>query len=296
MNWNGTIPASRYTKSKTMPMRYGHSTHPFSAFKNSIFSLILTPPRLIVALLCLALVVPTAMIIFSIAFATAQSNLLENRQINVFLSTSITDDDAQAYASALANNDNIHSAILTTETLRGRLINTIALKPSADLTQADFDGVIGELNSHAQVDFVDADSAWLAQNYQAMRTTRTMAGFSYLLITLSTIALVFWISFADLRRQRAENRVLNQLGASSSTMLTPLTMRCLLLNIAGVAGASLVIGGLIKLLPKLDVMSTYLHLLPTTLPLGRIFLLILLAAISSFLTVRLLAKRQIFSL
>ena len=282
--------------SKKGTTRYGKNARLWSLLKDCFTSLLHTPPKKTILICTLAFTLPATIAIFSASFKAAEQNLLNSRNISVFLNEKIDLNNASQLAKTLASNQHILSAELTPIAIQDRDILTIDIQPATTLNKIQLDNIVQELNSHTSVDFVAADSSWLQQNMEAINKTRKFAWLSLAFAVPITMALAYLISFTDLIRQKPELKVLNQMGASRLTLLKPLLLRSLTLTLLALGVATLLAWTLIELLPYIADISTYSQIFPSSLPLRQIVSLSLIAILSSFLTVGILGKKTIKSL
>ena len=275
--------------------RYGKNASPSSLVKDCFTSLLRTPPKNTILLCVLALTLPAAIAIFSASFKAAEENLLESRNISVFLNTQINFDDATQLAKVLAGNQHILTAELNPVAIQDSEILTIDIQPSAALDKARLDNIVDELNGYTSVDFVAADSIWLQQNVEAINTTRKFAWLSIAITIPITMVLAYLISFTDLIRQKPELKVLQQMGASRVTLFKPLMLRSLTLTVMALGVATLLAWGFIEILPVIGDISTYKQILPHTFPVWQIVSLGLAAICSSLLAVGLFSRKPLIT-
>ncbi len=296
MNRNNTTVISFLRKlwRDPTPSRYGKSAGLTAQIVDAVGSLVRTPPKKTFVMCALALTIPATMAIFSNSLKTAEANLQKNRQITVFMDSQVTTTDASILANNLALNKGVKSTTVDTLTIQRKEILTITLQPSLTLNSNDLDFMVKELNSHPTVDFVDADAAWLQQNVAAIKTTKALGILSVVLTALVTSLLAYGITCTDLLRQQTEYRVLNQMGASRSTMLRPYLLRSLLLATVAICTAILLAWGLTITLSFLVDTSTYTGILPASMPLIQMLSLIFIAVFSTIMTV-LLVEKRVFS-
>jgi len=275
--------------------RYGKNAKLSTLVKDCFLSQFRTPLKNTFLICTLALALP-AIAIFSASFKAAEENLLNSRNISVFLNDKIDLNKATQLAKTLASNQHILTAKLTPVEVQDSDILTVDIQPSASLNKTQLDNIVAELNSNTSVDFVAADSIWLQENVEAINTTRKFGWLSFAIAIPITMMLAFLISFSDLIRQKPELKVLHQMGASRIMLLKPLVLRSLTLTILALGLATMLAWGAIELLPHIDVMSTYSQIFPHTLPFHQILSLSFIAILSSFLIVSLLGKNTIKSL
>ncbi len=287
---------SRKITGKQSTTRYGKNAKLWNLIKDCLASLLRTPPKKTILICAIALTLPTTIAIFSASFKAAEQNLLNSRNISVFLNEKISLNNASQLAKTLASNQHILTAELTPVAIQDRDILTIDIQPATTLNKIQLDNIVKELNSHTLVDFVAADSSWLQQNVEAINQTRKFAWLSLAVAAPITMVLAYLISFTDLIRQKAELKVLNQMGASRLTLLKPLLLRSLTLTLLALGVAALLAWGLIEILPHLADISTYSQVFPRSLPFQQIVLLGLIAVFSSCLTVGILGRKTIKSL
>jgi len=262
-----------------------------SLLKNALGSLLRTPPKVAFLLCALALILPAAITLLSGSFKAAEENLLQNRQVTVFLHSQVSDSEARQMASALAASNNISVAVLAPVSVGNDEIMTIDLQPSPRLKSDDVEKIVAELNGHTSVEYVAFDSLWMAQNNNAIQTTKKLALLSGVLTVLITLLLTYFISRAELHRQRPECRVMNQMGASRSTLITPVVFGSLLLTSLAICAATLLAWGGICLLLHFVDMSTYGQMIPANFPALKAISLVFLAIAGSILTTKLLGRK-----
>lgn len=279
----------------SIPSRYANSTRLSSLLKETFHSLLRKPPTTTFIIFALALAFPALIALLSGSLKSAENNLLENRHITVFLSPQVSDDEAINLAGNLAANTYIKRTAVSPITVSGTVLLTVDIQPGIKLNNAELGIMVNELNSHPSVEFVDADSAWLQDNLAAVKTTKTLALAGGILTALLTAALAFAVSYFDLLRYRPEYQTLNQLGASSSTVMKPLLLRTLLLASAAVSIGTLLAFGFIKILPVFIDMSTYGAIFPNTTPVIHLLPLIVVATLSSLLAVKLVGRKLLDS-
>ena len=243
-----------------------------------------TPPGKSLLLYALALLLPITIALFSTSFDSAEKNLLLNRNISIFLNPAIPDSEAQIMASSLAANEHIHSAAVAQMNIRGSNVMSINIQPAEKLLQDDLDKIVYEFNNHPAIEFVDADAAWLEENQYAVNTSRSLAWASTIAAALITIAVAFVITSKDLLHHRSQLSVLNQMGASHSTVLRPYFLRGAVLVMFALAVALLAVWITTTVAYQKFDISTYIGVFPTSLPLGQIVSLILLALSGCALT------------
>jgi len=245
---------------------------------------------MVVLIFALVLTLPVAITLLSAGFTTAVENLAQNRTISVFLNPNLTNNDAQQLATTLAANAEIQSTNLAALQIRNREVLAIDIQPTATLQADELAKIVTSLSSHSQVDYVDADIAWLQKNISAVRTTRSLTNLSGALAVILTIVLVFAITCIDLRRRQPDCHVLNQMGVSRSTLMRPLLIRSLLLTMIALSIGTLLASGALALLYTLGDISTNWRL-PNSLPLQWLILLPVIAGCSCYVSVKLLCKR-----
>ncbi len=295
MNSSRTTWVSRIAKpwqtKNPAPSRYNRNARLHVQLKDCFTSLLRTPPKAAFFICALILTLPATFAIWSGSFASAEKNLLQSRHITVFLNPRVSNTDAKLLATNLATNKRIIAAVVAPLTIQGTEISTLNIQPSTNLSNEDLSVITRELNSHSSVDFVDADATWLQSNVHAIETTKKLAIAGSILASLVAALLVFGITRADLMRHQAEYRVLNQMGASHSTVLRPVLLRSLLLTSFALCLASLLAWGTVETAAHLVDISSYKRLIPNSLPVIQLLSLILVAFISSVLTVNLLGKK-----
>ena len=273
-----------------LPLRYGLTSRPSLIVKDGLTSLLRTPPTLLILFLALTLSLPAAIVFISDSLKSAEANLLKSHRITIFLNKEASLPHATALATELTAHTHIESAQPIPVTTDNGDVISIAVQPAAGLNDTSLQQVIDDLDSHADVVFVAADAVWLHQSTTAIESTQKFTRLSILLAALLTALLAFAITTADLLRGREENIVLNQLGATRSIRLRPLLLSSPLLAVLAVGVGTLCAWGIIQLAPKYVDLSLYENILPGSLPLASMLLLALLAALCSFMTVKILRK------
>ncbi len=273
------------------PSRYSKNARLLLQLKDCFASLLRTPPKAAFLIFALVLTLPTTFAILSGSFVSAEENLLQNRHITVFLNPRVSETDAQLLATNLTTNKQIISSAVTPMIIQESELLTVDIQPSTNLSIEQLNHIVRELNSHSSVDFVDVDATWLQENVLAIETTRKLAFLGSVVAALITSLLAYGITRADLMRHHAEYRVLNQMGASHSTVLRPVLLRSLLLALFAVALATLLAWSAIKIAPHLVDISPYKALFPTSAPVIQLLSLILITVVSCTLTVYLLGKK-----
>ena len=252
-----------------------------------------TPPDRGLLLYVLALLLPITIAIFSTSFDSAEKNLLLNRNISIFLNPAIPDSEAQMMASSLAANEHIRSAAAVQMNIRGNDVMTINIQPAEKLLQGDLDKIVHEFSNHPSVDFVDTDATWLKENQNAINTARSLAWISTIVAAAITAALAFAITSKDLLRHRNHLSVLNQMGASHSTVLRPYFLRGIILVLAALVSVSSTVWVATNVVYHFIDMSTYSEVFPTSLPIGQILSLTFLALSGCTLTGVIFSKKAL---
>ncbi len=248
---------------------------------DSIKSLQRSPPAYIV-LLALALSLPAAMAFFATGLKSAETNLINSRQITLFL-TDISQPRALALSRTLTSNKNIRSAELKWVDLNSQNIPTIDVHPANTLSHAQLTTMKQELESLTSAEFVATNQSWLERNYLAIENTRKLWWLSIAFAALATMALTALLTRLDLPKQRSEMIALRQMGASGVVLLKPLVWRYVLLSATTVAIGTGVAWGILAVVNQYVDTSTYRHVLPDTLPVSWLAWMVALAAGSSVL-------------
>lgn len=288
---NRTAISSDKTEHSVPVAHYGENASRIALIKHCLTSLFCKPPKITALILALTLTIPTGIIIVSSGFISAEKNLLDSRQVTVFL-TGNNSSEASQLSEILADSRHITSAELRPVDLLDKKVMAIDIQPAATLDRAQLQFIVDELTSHTSVDYVAADQLWLERNVEAIEATRKLRLISIALAALFTAAIVYLLVRFDLPRQKSDHSVLLQMGASRRTMLKPLLMRSILLTFTACVIGTLLASGIIAALPHLVDMSTYKEILPRSFPVTRIVSLIFLAIMSGYVTVRLLAKQE----
>ena len=274
---------------------YGKNAGLTVLLKDCFTSLLRTTPGKTMVVCALALTLPAAIAIFSASFKAVEKNLLESRNISVFLNEKINLNEATQLAKTLAGSQHILAAELTPVEIQEREILTIDIRPSITLNKAQLDNIVAELNSHISVDFVAADPTWLQQNVQAIKTTRKYSWLSIAITVPVTMLLVYLMSLTDLNQRKPELKVLRQMGASRFILLKPLLLRSLTLTILALTAAVLLVWSVIEILPHIADISTYYQIFPRSFPVLEIVSLSFIAILSSFLAIGLFGRKTINS-
>jgi len=250
---------------------------------------------MVALIFALVLTVPVAITLLSAGFTTAVENLAQNRTITVFLNPNLANNDAQLLATTLAANAEIQSTNLAALRIRNKEVLAIDIQPTATLQADGLAKIVSSLSSHSQVDYVDADIAWLQKNISAVRTTKSLNNLSEALAVILTIVLVIAITCIDLRRRQPDYHVLNQMGVSRSTLLRPLLLRSLLLTMIALSIGTVLVYGALASLYALSDISSYWRVQPDSPPLQWLIWLPVIAGCSCYLSVNILCKRIQFS-
>lgn len=246
-------------------------------------------------LLALTLTLPAIVLSASTTLNTASQNLEDSRHISVFISNALdatkieelatTLKARQEFSSATVLDDQLVSNLLTHPTPAIDLPHLLELGLAKQVTSNELTLIISEISTLPGIEFVDANTTQLDEHTEAARMSGILSLATGLLALTLTIIMVAHLTRRDIRSQQRYLAVMNQQGASLSTIRMPFYYRSItFVAIGAFFGTFTCWLGLIYA-PTIVDLSTIVNVLPDSFSVVQLAAFLLISLSTSLLAV-----------
>ncbi len=244
-------------------------------------------------LLALTLTLPALVLATSAGLKNASDNLQQSRRISVFVQEGFDAVKTGALADTLAKRPEFIDATVLDQRLVTTLLPATSDKPgelpkvleltlTSQVDSNNLNRLVAEITALPGIIFVDSNAQQLDKHTEAARLSEVLSAASAALAIALTSLIITLLTRRDIRSHRHYLDVMNQQGASLSTLRIPFYYRSIGFAIIGAFFGSVVCWLGLKLVPVLVDISTFKQVLPgglSSLQLASFLLVSLCAAL-----------------